>query len=132
MDQKVTRLPQPPMGSTRRKSAAFTADLHKLIAAGEIWIDGCQAINAEMLAFWQSRLKADLAWGGQLLECTSIDSALEAQLDFAKGALQAYLDQSARVAGLWMRAWNGSVVPDPAAAGSSVQTRDFRGLTAAS
>jgi hypothetical protein len=123
MDQKVTRLPQPTLETNRRKSAAPADGLHKLIAVGEVWIDGCHAINAEMLAFWQSRLKAGLALGGQLLECTSIDGASEAQLDYAKGAMQAYLDQSARVAGLLMRAWNGAFIPAPAAAVSSAQTR---------
>jgi hypothetical protein len=123
MDEKVTRLPQPAFGTTRQKSAAPTDDLHKLLVAGEVWIDGCHAVNAEMLAFWQSRLKAGLALGGQLLECTSVESALEAQLDYAKGAMQAYLDQSARVAGLLMRAWNAGFVSDPAAARSSGRMR---------
>jgi hypothetical protein len=122
MDEKVTRLPQVPAEAARQRSGAPTEDLHKLMVAAEVWIDGCQAINAEILAFWQSRLKEGLALGGQLLECTSIDSALEAQLDYAKGAMQAYLDQSARVAGLTMRAWHGGIVPAAAAAGRSVQT----------
>jgi hypothetical protein len=122
MDQKVTRLPQPTLGATQRKSAAPIDGLHKLIAVGDVWIDGCHAINAEMLAFWQSRLKAGLALGGQLLECGSIDCALEAELDYAKGAMQAYLDQSARVAGLLMRACNGAFSPAPAAAAWSAQT----------
>ena len=97
--EQVTRLPQTTM-ATQKTSAAPADDLHRLILVRQAWIDGHQAINAEMLAFWQSRLKAGLAVGGQLLECTSVDSVLEVQLDYAKAALQAYLDQSARITGL--------------------------------
>ena len=97
--EQVTPLPQTTM-ATQKTSAAPADDLHRLILVRQAWIDGHQAINAEMLAFWQSRLKAGLAVGGQLLECTSVDSVLEVQLDYAKAALQAYLDQSARITGL--------------------------------
>ena len=109
--------------ATQERSAAHTDDLHKLILVGQAWIDGYQAINAEMLAFWQSRLKAGLAVGGQLLECTSADSALEVQLDYAKAALQAYLDQSARITRLLMRALSAGFLREPAAARSKGQAR---------
>ena len=97
--EQVTPLPQTTM-ATQKTSAAPADDLHRLILVRQAWIGGHQDINAEMLAFWQSRLKAGLAVGGQLLECTSVDSVLEVQLDYAKAALQAYLDQSARITGL--------------------------------
>jgi hypothetical protein len=119
--EQVRRLPQT-IVVTQETSAAPAGDLHKLILARQAWIDGCQAINAEMLAFWQSRLKAGLAVGGQLLECTSVDSALEVQLDYAKAALQAYLDQSARLTRLIMRALSAGALPEPAAV-SNGQTR---------
>jgi Phasin protein len=122
MDEKVTLLPQPTVGTSQQRSAAHPEDLHKLMLAGQGLIDCAQAINAEMLAFWQSRLKSGLALGGQLLESTSVDSALEVQLDYAKGAMQAYLDQSARVAGLLIHALDAGFVQAPVAAISSVPT----------
>jgi Phasin protein len=108
--------------ATQETRAAPAGDLHKLILVRQAWIDDCQAINAEMLASWQSRLKAGLAVGGQLLECTSVDSALEVQLDYVKGALQAYLDQSARINGLVVRALSAGVV-EPAVPQSPGATR---------
>jgi hypothetical protein len=120
--EQVRRLPQTTM-ATQETSAAAAGDLHRLILARQAWIDGCQAINAEMLAFWQSRLKAGLAVGGQLLECASVDSVLEVQLDYAKAALQAYLDQSARLTRLVMRALSAGALPEPAAAVSIGPTR---------
>jgi hypothetical protein len=109
--------------ATQKTSAAPADDLHRLILVRQAWIGGHQDINAEMLAFWQSRLKAGLAVGGQLLECTSVDSVLEVQLDYAKAALQAYLDQSGRITGLLMRALSAGHLPVPAAAVSNGQTR---------
>ena len=120
--EQVTPLPQTTM-ATQKTSAAPADDLHRLILVRQAWIGGHQDINAEMLAFWQSRLKAGLAVGGQLLECTSVDSVLEVQLDYAKAALQAYLDQSARITGLLMRALSAGYLPVPAAAVSNGQTR---------
>jgi hypothetical protein len=119
--EQARRLPQTTV-ATQETSAAPAGDLHRLILARQAWIDGCQAINGEMLAFWQSRLKAGLAVGGQLLECTSADGALEVQLDYAKAALQAYLDQSARLTRLVMRAFSAGALPGPAAAVSNGQT----------
>lgn len=123
MDEKVTRLPQRTTRTTQHKIVASSEDLNKLILAGQEVIDCFQAITGEMLAFWQSRLKAGLATGGRLLEATSADSALEAQLDYARGAIHAYLDQSARITGLLMRALDAGCLVEPVDARSSDQTR---------
>jgi hypothetical protein len=125
MDQKVTRLPQRTIGTSRQKNAAQSHDLDKLIVGGQGAIDCWQAITAEMLAFWQSRLKDSLATGGRLLESTSVDSALEAQLDYAKAAIQAYLDQSARIARLLIRAIDPTFLAEPTTASSDARTRDL-------
>lgn len=121
-DEQVTRLPQTSMAIIQEKGAARTNDLHALMLAGQALIDGGQAINAEMLAFWQSRLKAGLATGGQLLECNSAESALEVQLDHAKATLQAYLDQSARITGLLRQALDAGLRPEPVAGRSKGPT----------
>jgi hypothetical protein len=120
--EQVTRLPQTTM-AIQNAGTAPADDLHRLILVRQAWIDGHQAINTEMLAFWQSRLKAGLAVGGQLLECTSVEGVLEVQLDYAKAALQAYLDQSARLTMLVVRALSAGVLPESAAAVSNGQAR---------
>ena len=111
-DQHVTPLRQTTM-ATPERAAGHLGDLHALIRGGHALIDVCQAVNVEMLAFWQSRLKDRLATGGRLLECTSADSALEVQLDYAKAALQANLDQSARITRLVMQALDEALSPKP-------------------
>jgi hypothetical protein len=114
MDQdQVTRLSPTTMATSGAKRSAPGDELRKLIIAGQAWIDGGQAMNAEMLAFWQSRLKVGLAVGGELLECTSIDSVLEVQLDYAKAAVQAYLDQSVRITRLLLHALDGGSLREP-------------------
>ena len=54
--EQVTRLPQTTM-ATQKTSAAPADDLHRLIRVRQAWIDGHQAINAEMLAFWDGVAK---------------------------------------------------------------------------
>lgn len=110
-NEHTTPLPQTTTPTPHDEDTSCIGDLHALMLAGHALADGCQAVNAEMLAFWQSRLKDGLATGGRLLGCTSAESALEIQLDYAKAALQAYLDQSAKITGLVTRTLTGSLVP---------------------
>ena len=109
--QHLTPLPQKSTATGQAQAARHASDLNAFMFAGQALIDGCQAINAEMLAFWQSRLKDGLATGQRLLECGSPQSAVEIQLDYAKAALQAYLDQSTRIAGLLTHALTDSFAP---------------------
>jgi hypothetical protein len=113
--QHVTSITQTATTTAREHAANYTSDLNAFMFAGQALVDGCQAINAEMLAFWQSRLKDGLATGQRLLECGSPQGAVEIQLDYAKAALQAYLDQSTKVAGLLTHALTDSLMPKRAA-----------------
>jgi hypothetical protein len=113
--EHVTPITQPATVTAKEQPASYAADVNALMFAGHALIDGCQAVNAEMLAFWQSRLKDGLATGCRLLECGSADGAWEIQLDYAKAALQAYVDQSTKIAGLVTHAWADSFLPKVAA-----------------
>jgi hypothetical protein len=79
--------------------------------AGHALIDGCQQVSAEILAFWQSRLKDGMATGGRLLECGSAEGAWEIQLEYAQATLQAYVDQSTKITGLVTHALTESLLP---------------------
>jgi hypothetical protein len=109
--QHLTPIAQAATASAQNHAANYTSELNAFISAGQAVLDGCQAIHAEMLAFWQSRLKDGLATGQRLLESGSPQSALEIQLDYAKAALQAYTDQSTKLAGLLTQAWTDSLTP---------------------
>jgi hypothetical protein len=113
--QHVTPITQAATATGQDYAANHASDLNAFMFAGQALIDGCQTIHAEMLAFWQSRLKDGLATGQRLLECGSPQSALEIQLDYSKAALQAYLDQSTKIAGLLTHAWTDSLMPNGAA-----------------
>lgn len=113
--QHVTPITQTAAATAQDQAAKYTSDLSAFMSAGQALIDGCQAINGEILAFWQSRLKDGLATGQRLLECGSPQGALEIQLDYTKAALQAYLDQSTRIAGLLTHAWTDSLMPQRSA-----------------
>ena len=102
--------------------------MNALILAGHALVDGGQAINAEQLAFWQSRLKEDLATGQRLLECGSAENAWQIQLEYAQSALQAYVDQSTKVAGLIAHALTDSLLPQNARGGAEPLDDRARGL----
>jgi hypothetical protein len=112
MDTKhVTPIGQTATATAQDYAAIYTRDFTAFMSAGQALIDGGQAINAEMLAFWQSRLKDGLATGQRLLESGSPQGALEIQLDYAKAALQAYLDQSTKIAGLLTHVLTDGLMP---------------------
>jgi hypothetical protein len=92
-----------PTAEAEREAALYAAGFNGLMSAGQAAIDGCHAISMEMLAFWQSRLKEGMVTGQRLLACESPESALELQLDYAKAAIQAYVDQSAKIGDLVSR-----------------------------
>jgi hypothetical protein len=101
--EKVTPIIEAPAAAELDQGALFAAGFNSLVSARHALIDCCQAVSGEMLAFWQSRLKEGLATGQRLLECGSAESALEVQVDYAKAALQAYVDQSAKIGDLASR-----------------------------
>lgn len=113
--QHVTPIAQTATATGLDYAAHRASDLNAFMFAGQALLDGCQAIHAEMLAFWQSRLKSGLATGQRLLECGSPQSALEIQLDYGKAALQAYFDQSTKIAGLLTHAWTDGLMAKRAA-----------------
>jgi hypothetical protein len=114
--QHVTPITQQATATAQDRAANYTSDLNAIMSAGQALIDGCQAINGEMLAFWQSRLKDGLATGQRLLESGgSPQNAWEIQLDYTKAALQAYLDQSTKIAGLLTHALTDSLMPQTTA-----------------
>jgi hypothetical protein len=95
-----------------RQGSADWADMYKAnltagIASGQAVINGWQSLNAELLAFMQSRVKGGLETSRQVAGCTSPEGALEIQMEYGRAALQAYVDESRRMGELF-----GKVVTD--------------------
>ena len=103
--------PFTPPTAVAGQPASYSGAVNAFILAGHALVDGGQAINAEQLAFWQSRLKEDLATCQRLLECGSAQNAWQIQLEYAQSALQAYVDQSTKVAVLIAHALTVSLLP---------------------
>jgi hypothetical protein len=115
--EHVTRVIEPIVEAERDQAALYAAGFNGLVSAGHALIDDYHAVSMEMLAFWQSRLKEGIATGQRLLACDSAEGALEVQLDYAKTAIQAYVDQSAKIGHLLSRSLARSAEPGrPAAA----------------
>ncbi|MGH6886255.1 MAG: phasin family protein [Geminicoccales bacterium] len=101
--EQVTPITEPTAAAERDQAALYAAGFNSLLSAGHALIDGCHAVSMEALVFWQSCLKEGLPTGQRLVACASAEGALEIQLDYAKAALQAYLDQSAKIGDLVAR-----------------------------
>jgi phasin family protein len=75
----------------------YKGNADAMMAAGQAMISGYQTLNAEMLAFLQSRVKDGLATSQRIAECQSPQTAMELQLDYGKATLQAYVDEFDKV-----------------------------------
>jgi hypothetical protein len=120
--EQVTPITEPTAVTEQDQAALYAAGFNSLLSAGHALIDGCQAVSMEAFAFWQSCLKEGLATGQRLLECDSAEGALEIQLEYAKAALQAYLDRSAKIGDLVARSLTQMAEPArPAAPGATAR-----------
>jgi hypothetical protein len=116
--------PLSPLTTVRHRPASDIGDVNPFMLAGHAVIEGGQQVSAEMLAFWQSRLKDAVATGRRLLECASAQDAWKIQLEYTQSALQAYVDQSAKVARLVTHTLTDSLLPHaPGAAPTGATTR---------
>ena len=95
--EQVTPGGQRTVAAEHDQAALYGAWCNSMVAAGHELFVGAQEVTSDMLAFWQSRLKEGMVTVQRFLECDSAESAMEVQLDYAKGALQAYLDQFAKI-----------------------------------
>jgi hypothetical protein len=91
------------VAADRNQTALYSAGFNRMVATGHGVIGGFQDVTAEMLAFWQSRVKEGMATGQRLFECDSLEGVLEIQLDYTKAALQSYIDQFAKIGSLAAR-----------------------------
>jgi hypothetical protein len=104
--------PLSPLPTVQNRPASHIGDVNLFVLAGHAVVEGGQQVSAEMLAFWQSRLKDAVATSRRLLECASAQDAWEIQLEYAQSGLQAYVDQSAKVAGLVAHTLTDSLLPN--------------------
>lgn len=100
-------------------AALYKDGLEACMASGQAVIGGMQALNAESLAFLQSRIKESLDTGRRLAECASPEAAIEIQLEFARAALQSYADQCTRLGQLGTRAMRDGFAPLERSAGAA-------------
>lgn len=86
---------------------SYRANFAACVASGQAMITGWQSLNAELLAFMQSRVKGGLETGRRIAGCTSPENVIEIQMEYGRSAVQAYVDESRRVGELF-----GKVVAD--------------------
>jgi hypothetical protein len=78
-------------------AALYKDNVNALLAANQAAISGYQSISAELLAFLQSRMKNGLEASQRLASCSSPESMIELQVEYAKSAVKAYSDEVGRL-----------------------------------
>ena len=71
--------------------------LHSLVKSYNAWLDGACQVQAEMLEFFNRRIRADIELPAQLAKCTTPADMIEHQMSFAKTMLQDYSDESQKL-----------------------------------
>ena len=107
----------------------YQGNVEAMLASGQAMISGYQSVNAEMLAFAQSRMKETLEMSRRLAGCQSPEVALEVQLDYARNSLKAYADEMARLAEMTGRLMNEAFSP-LAKRGGEVETATSKAVAA--
>ena len=78
------------MDENRRSLEAF-------VRANAAVLDGMAALSAEMLAFGNKRLSANIERSQTLAGCQDIEQAFQVQSEFFESAVRQYLDQANHV-----------------------------------
>lgn len=74
-------------------AALYKGNLESAVASSQAVIEGYQSVGAELLAFLQSRMKEGLELNRRLAGCSSPESALELQVEYAQSSARAYTDE---------------------------------------
>jgi hypothetical protein len=84
-----------------RLEDASAAYLENAMHASQAMLRGMAALQSEMLAFANTRLREGLEASGSLLECRGdARQAVNLQLDFARRATEQYLDEAGKLMAL--------------------------------
>jgi len=71
--------------------------LEAFVQANAAVLDGMAALSAEMLAFGNKRLSANIERSQTLAGCEDIEQAFQVQTEFLESAMRQYLDQANNV-----------------------------------
>lgn len=89
----------------------YQGNVDAMVAASQAMIHGYQSVNAEMLAFGQSRMKETLDMTRRLAGCHSPELAWEVQMEFARNSFQAYADECRKLADMTGQVMNETFSP---------------------
>lgn len=82
-----------------------------MLEANRAMMNGIAALNGELMAFADQRLRQDIERGESLMGCTKAEDALRVQMDFAETARQDYLREAHKVMDMMMEISKGCWAP---------------------
>ncbi len=78
--------------------------IEPMLKAGNTWIENWMAVGSEMLDFGRSRLDRNLETSKAIARSTSLDEAIELQVDYTRSVLRDYFTEAGKLADLGARA----------------------------
>lgn len=98
--------------------------LEPLLQVGNKWFEGWMAVGTEILEFGRARLDRNLEASKAFARSSSIDQAVEVQVDYARSLMRDYVAEASKLADISTRALlEGLTAWQPAARGESAQRR---------
>jgi hypothetical protein len=92
-------------------SGLYKGNMDAMVAASQAMITGYQTLNAEMLAFLQSRVKSGLETSQKLASCGSPESMIELQVEYTRSAYTAYAEEFKKLSELSGKILSDAVAP---------------------
>src|SRR4051794_7131279 len=77
---------------------AFTAPpMEAAVRAGNLWIKGMGSLNEEMISFSQQQISKCVEASQSLLQCSSVDQAINTQQELARGTIESYYREATKL-----------------------------------
>jgi len=111
----ASAFPNFPMPDFQQFAGLNTGGLETLMQTGNAMMKAVNEMNAEILDFTKQRLDAGIEVSKSLAKCTSVQAAMDVQMDFARNETQVYLNEARKIMELATNAANEGIKPLKAA-----------------
>lgn len=100
--------------------AFATPPVEAAVRAGNLWIKGLGSLNEEMISFSQQQITKAMEASQSLMQCSSVDQAIEKQQELARGTIESYAREATKLldltSDLARKAWAQAERPGSSAA----------------
>ena len=99
------------LGSYEELANASKDNMDVLVAAGDIWYKGYEAISKTLLAYAQGSAEHAAETAKAVMGAKTVQDAIDAQTDFAKQRFDILASEGTKISDLSMKTVNDAVAP---------------------